>query len=392
MSDVPLVIAGAGIGGLAAALHLGAGGRKIIIIEKAERLEAVGAGLQISPNALKVLQKLGLGSSIRAAAFRPEAISIRSMRNGREIAQVPLGMTIKRRHGAPYLVLHRADLQTTLLEATRQHDNIEVRLATRLVDAEQDADGVSLRLETSHGSDHLRADALIGADGVWSTVRRRILGLRQAVFSGRTAYRAVVDIEGVAETWRSTTGLWLGADAHVVHYPISAGKKLNIVVLVKERWEEETWSTPAGSETLLARFPNAPADLKALLQQPQGWLKWALCGMDPGSTWVDGRIGLLGDAAHAMLPFVAQGAAMAIEDAAILGQCFDRNENAAQALVAYEAARRERADRVLRVARDNDGIYHMGFPLSLARDAVLSRISPERLLSRYDWLYGWEAD
>lgn len=392
MSGAPLVIAGAGIGGLAAALKLGAGGRRIVVLEKAERLEAVGAGLQLSPNAIKILQGLGLGSSLRSAGFQPQAISIRSMRNGREIARVPLGSAIEQRHGAPYLVIHRAALQTTLLEAVRQHDNIELRLATRLIDAKHDADGASLRLEGGTGGDHLRADALIGADGVWSTVRRRVLGLRQAVFSGRTAYRAVVDIAGADEPWRRTTGLWLGPDAHVVHYPISAGRQLNIVALVKERWEEETWSTPASSEALLERFQTAPAELKSLLGLSPGWLKWALCGMDPGSTWVEGRIGLLGDAAHAMLPFVAQGAAMAIEDAAILGKCFDRNDDAPSALAAYEAARRERADRVLRVARENDGIYHMGFPLSLARDAVLSRVSPERLLSRYDWLYGWEAD
>lgn len=392
MSDEAVLIAGAGIGGLAAALAIRAGGRRVSVVEKAERLEAVGAGLQLSPNSVHVLDALGLGSTVRAASFRPEAIRIMSMRTDREIAQVPLGSTAEQRYGAPYLTLHRGDLQSILLQAARQRDNLELRLGTGLRDATQDANGVTADLETASGNDRIQAGALIGADGVWSTVRRRVLGIRQAVYSGRTAYRAVLPIDQVPPEWQEVTGLWLGADAHVVHYPFQRGEGFNIVALVKESWEAEGWSEPASSDSLLAKFTHAPKGLRALLERPQAWLKWALCGMDPGSIWVEGRIALLGDAAHAMLPFVAQGASMAIEDATVLGQCLAGNGNAADALAAYEGKRRERADKVLRTARENDGIYHMGFPMSLARDAILSRISPARLLSRYDWLYGWQPD
>ncbi|NRG18109.1 FAD-dependent monooxygenase [Rhizobiales bacterium] len=392
MSDTPILIAGGGIGGLVAGLAIASSERPVTIVERAGKLEAVGAGLQLSPNAVHVLRGLGLEKEIRAVAFRPEAIRIMSARSGKDVARVPLGDVIEQRHGAPYLLIHRGDLQNILLSAVEAHSGINLRLGASVRDAKQDEAGVMVNLETLEGSDHLRAGALIGADGVWSTVRRRVMKMRQAAFTGRTAYRAVVQIDDVPAGWRNCTGLWLGAKAHVVHYPIRGGAMFNIVAIVQEQWDEEGWSTPADKNKLLPRFADWPKELVQLLDLPESWLKWALCAMEPGDIRVEGRVALLGDAGHAMLPFVAQGAAMAIEDAAVLASCLQAADDVASGFSEYEEARRERVDKVMRTASDNDRIYHLGYPASLARDAVLGRITVEKMLSRYDWLFGWKAE
>ena len=392
MSDSPILIAGGGIGGLAAALAIVGTGQPVTIIERTAKLEAVGAGLQLSPNAVHVLRGLGLEDKLRAAAFRPEAIRLMSSRSGKQVARVPLGETIEQRHGAPYLLIHRADLQSILLEAIDAQSGANLRLGVSLRDAEQDETGVLAHLDTENGHDHLRASALIGADGVWSSVRRRVMKMRQATFTGRTAYRAVVPIDDVPEEWRDCTGLWMGAKAHVVHYPLQGGTTFNIVAIVQEEWEEEGWSTPAGKNRLLPRFTDWPKELVRLLDMPKSWLKWALCAMAPGDIRVEGRVALLGDAGHAMLPFVAQGAAMAIEDAAVLASCLRGADDVPSALSEYEEARRVRVDKVMRTASENDRIYHLGYPASLARDAVLARMPPEKMLARYDWLFGWKPE
>ncbi|MXN63816.1 monooxygenase [Stappia sp. GBMRC 2046] len=392
MSDSPIVIAGGGIGGLTAALAIAGAGQPVTIIERTAKLEAVGAGLQLSPNAIHVLRGLGLEDELRAAAFRPEAVRLMSARSGKDIARVPLGDVIEERHGAPYLLIHRADLQSILLDAVSAQSGISLRLGVSLRDAEQDETGVLVHLETEQGRDHLRAPALIGADGVWSTVRRRVMKMRQAAFTGRTAYRAVVPMDDVPAEWRDCTGLWMGSKAHVVHYPLQGGSTFNIVAIIQEEWEEEGWSTPADKNRLLPRFADWPKELVHLLDLPESWLKWALCAMEPGDIRVDGRVALLGDAGHAMLPFVAQGAAMAIEDAAVIASCLREADDVPSALSEYEETRRTRVDKVMRTAAENDRIYHLGYPGSLARDAVLARMPQEKMLARYDWLFGWKPE
>lgn len=385
----PLIVAGAGIGGLAAAIALARRSVPVTVVERAETLEPVGSGLQLSPNAVHVLRGLGLEEALLRHAVAPRAICIQSGESGRRLAEIPLGDTAVSRYGAPYLVIHRADLQSVLLAGARALPGVTLTFGTELRDARQTAAGVRVTTESHAATDHLAAAGLVGADGVWSNVRRRVLGIRQAVYSGRTAYRAVVPIDDVPAVWRDVTGLWMGRDAHVVHYPVSGGTRFNIVVLVKEDWREETWSGAADRGALLARFAAWSPRCRALLETPDRWLKWALCGMDPGMRWVDGRIALLGDAAHAMLPFAAQGAAMSIEDADALARAVVASPDIPAAFAAYEAARHGRAERVMRLALDNDRIYHLGGLMALARDTVMRTLSPDRLLGRLDWLYGW---
>ncbi len=392
MTDAGLVIAGAGVGGLCAALALAKKGVAATVLERATTIEPIGAGLQLSPNAMYVLAQLGLGDALREKAVRPECVQLMSARTGKKIASVPLGDFAESRYGSPYLSIHRADLQNILLKAVARHrDLIEVKLGVEVRDADQNADGVAIGLSTAAGTERMQASGLIGADGVWSNVRRLVMGIRQAAFTHRTAYRALIPIESVPVEWRKCVGLWLGKDAHVVHYPVSGGRMFNLVAVINETWEEESWSSKTETANLLTRYDQWPDAIRSILTLPESYLKWALCASEPGAIWVDGRVALLGDAAHAMLPFAAQGAAMAIEDAALLADAFSVTDNVAIALSGYETSRRERVDRVMKLANTNDGVYHMGFPVSLARDMVLRLSQPKNLLARLDWLYGWKS-
>ncbi|NBN63628.1 NAD(P)-binding protein [Microvirga tunisiensis] len=388
-SDAPVVILGAGIGGLTAALTLARAGYRVDLFERTERLLEVGAGLQLSPNALRVLDGFGLLPALKARSGEPATVRIRSARNGRDLARVPLGPVARERYGLPYLVLHRADLQQVLVQAVRETAAIRLTLGAELGPVQEAGDGLDIQVITPEGDRQLRAAALIGADGVRSHVRQQIMGGPKPSFSGRTAYRATLPADEVPDELMTETGLWLGPRAHLVHYPVRAGREFNIVALVEEDWTSTGWSEPADRDRLLARFADWPSDIRAVLSRPDGWLRWALCAVDAGTPWVKGRIALLGDACHAMLPFAAQGAAMAIEDAAVLGRVLQGARDIPAALARYQQLRQPRTAQVQQAAATNASIYHLGWPACLARDAVLRASSPERLLKRMDWIYAW---
>lgn len=389
--DLPVVIAGAGIGGLSAALALGARGHDVLVVERADELAEVGAGLQLSPNACRVLNDLGVLDRLMPHAVAPRAIRIGSGRTGREIASIELGDRIANRHGAPYLVVHRADLQRTLYDRALEQGGIKVRLGSEIIEVGDTPDGiVQCHVQTGNILTQIPAKALIGADGVWSRVRGRVPGHKEAEYTGLTAYRATLPAESVDEDLLTRTGLWLGPNAHLVHYPIRAGREFNLVALVPERWTEEGWSATADRATLLDHFGKWASAVKTLLEKPETWLKWALCGVDANGPWSDGKIALLGDAAHAMLPFAAQGAAMAIEDAAVLAHLFPPSEtDVPAALKAYETARRKRVKKVQETAAENGRIYHLNGPLAIGRDTVMKLMPADRLSARQDWIYGW---
>ena len=386
-----IVIAGAGIGGLTAALALTRVGFRAVVLEQAARLEEAGAGIQLSPNAMRVLADLGLADRLRPYVVAPEAIRIRNGATGRDIVRVPLGTEAERRYGAPYWVIHRADLQAVLAAAIEESADVTLRLGAHVEDVAIHQHGVTVQLRTAEGLRDEQGMALIGADGLWSTLRPRLGDQRPPRFAQRTAWRAVVPADRLAELREPITGLWLGRDAHLVHYPVKAGREINIVAIVSDDWHQMGWTARGKPVELSKRFETFAPAPRALIALPDSWQKWALFDRAPQRIRAQGPVTLLGDAAHPMLPFLAQGGAMAIEDAAVLAQCLAREEDIVHALRGYEHARYPRVARVQREARRNSWRYHLAGPLRFARDAALAALGPKRLLRRYDWLYGWRV-
>jgi salicylate hydroxylase len=385
-----VIVAGAGIGGLTAALALAARGFRVVVVEQAERLEETGAGIQLSPNATRVLTALGLEARLAAAKVVPEAVRVRSYR-GRDIVRVPLGAAAQRRYGAPYWVVHRADLQAALVGAVRAHADIALRLGVQAEDFAVHAKGVTVQLRTPGGGEDEHGIAVIGADGIWSTMRARLGDRRPPRFAHRTAWRALLPTRLLVPDLRErAVALWLGPDAHLVLYPVSGGAAVNVVAIVRDDWHEPGWSAPGTHEELLAHYSDWPPLIRNLLALPDRWLKWALHDRARLRRWGKGPVTLLGDAAHPMLPFLAQGAAMAIEDAYVLADCLGRTPDAPEAaLRQYERRRRRRAARVQRAARQNGRAYHLKGIAAALRNQILRHRGGESLLRRYDWLYGW---
>jgi salicylate hydroxylase len=394
-----IVVAGAGIGGLTASLGLAGQGFRVVILEKTERLEEAGAGLQLSPNASRVLVDLGLQPRLGPRAVTPEAISIMSARSGGEIARLPLGQAAMSRAGAPYWVVHRADLQAALQAEVNDNPDIELRLGCQFEDAVPHAKGLTV-VQRSGATRHQElALALVGADGIWSTVRNQLFPQTQPLFSGLIAWRGTLDATQLPREYTAPrVQLWMGPDAHLVAYPISGARQINIVAVVPGSWNRPGWSVPGETSEIRNVFASSrwPGAARMMISAVDDWRKWALFTLPHYGRWTDGAITLLGDAAHAMLPFAAQGAGMAIEDAAVLAKCLKQaaGENAANisaALKRYERLRRPRVRRVALAARRSGQIYHLAGPAALARDLAIRAIGPRRMLARQDWIYDWRV-
>ncbi|MCC2113682.1 MAG: FAD-dependent monooxygenase [Hyphomicrobiales bacterium] len=372
-------------------LHLSSIGCPAIIVERQTELREVGAGIQLSPNATRLLYEVGLGEELAKHAVCPSHISIRLAQSGREIATIPLGQAIIDRYGSPYMVIHRGDLQSVLLKAVKANRDIKLHFDAPVIDILTGNDGALIVSERNGQPADYSGAGLVGADGVWSTVRRKGVGGPEPVYSGRTAWRATISADDVPKGIDAlATNLWLGAGAHLVHYPIAAGRKINIVAIVTETgWHEQGWSVEGDPKWLADRFADWAPIARQLLDRPDKWLKWALCGVDPDFNWTKGPITLLGDSAHAMLPFVAQGGAMAIEDAAVLADCVAGGDLVPTAFRKYESLRKPRVSRVSRTAAENGRTYHLSGPTALARNMVLASLPAQSLLARFDWLYGW---
>uniref|UniRef100_Q07P86 Salicylate 1-monooxygenase n=1 Tax=Rhodopseudomonas palustris (strain BisA53) TaxID=316055 RepID=Q07P86_RHOP5 len=394
-TDRTIVIAGAGIGGLTASLALAARGFRVIVLEKSDRLEEVGAGLQLSPNASRVLIDLGLGPRLNQTAIVPDAVGMMSASRGGEVARLPLGSDATARAGAPYWVIHRADLQAALAAQVRDTPAIELRLGWHFENVTEEPGGVAVVTGNGFSRQKLSALALIGADGIWSAVRNQLFPEVQPRFSGLIAWRGTFDASRLPpdQTAREVR-VWMGADAHLVAYPISAGRQINIVAIVTDSWNRPGWSAPGDLEEIKARFSRWPAPAQTMIDLVEGWRRWALFTMRDGGVWSKGPVALLGDASHGMLPFAAQGAGMAIEDAAVLaaqlGEVFDPAAVPA-ALQRYAQHRRPRVARVQQTARQNGQLYHLGGPMALARDLVMRGLGP-KLLARHSWIYDWRCE
>jgi salicylate hydroxylase len=386
-----VIVAGAGIGGLTASLALARQGFRVIVLEKAERLQEAGAGLQLSPNASRVLIDLGLKSRL-ARAVTPEAVCLMSAANGGEIARLPLDGK-----DAPYWVIHRADLQAALRDEIESRSDIELRLGCQFEDVSPHAKGLTVIQRSGPTRQQELAVALIGADGIWSAVRHHLLPEAQPRFSGLIAWRGTLDATQLPREYTSRrVQLWMGPGAHLVAYPISGARQINVVAVVPGQWNRPGWSEPGDGNEIKSAFVAAGwhAIPRMLVSAVDGWRRWALFTVPGGGQWTDGAVALLGDAAHAMLPFAAQGAAMAIEDAAVLAKCVAERQNEgpvalAAALQRYARLRRPRVIRIQRSARQAGRIYHLAGPLAFARDLVIKAMGPKRMLSRQNWIYDW---
>ncbi len=385
-------IAGAGIAGLTLALALAKLDVRVVVLEKTAELQIEGAGLQISPNARKVLDRLGLDEALRKHGFSTDAIDIYPFKRATPLISLTQGATVEQRFGAQYMVIHRADLAQVLMSACQQHANIEFQFGVQGFDMEAHQKGLSLTIEQRKGQFHnVRPFAFIGADGVHSETRRRILDGPDAVYSGYMAWRALIPASMMKDqiNFNHTSLMW-APGYHIIAYPHPERHVVNIALFSKEDITGYAQSRKVQSP-LIPKIGFSCKRTKSIIYAAEGgWKKWPLYAAKT-STWHKGPIGIIGDAAHAMLPYQAQGAAMAIEDAGELAPLLANEDSATDALAKFQSLRQQRVNRVVKTSARNGEIYHMSWPFSIARDIVVSLQGPTAHLKRLEWLYGYEA-
>ena len=360
------------------------------MLEQASTIGEIGAGIQLGPNAFAAFDALGVGDRARARAVYTERMVLMDAVDGREVASLPVGDAFRRRFGNPYAVIHRADVHRSLLEGVEETDRIEFVTGTRVVGIESSADGVDV--VDADGRRHEGA-ALVGCDGVRSAVRERLVGDPVRV-SGHVVYRAVVDAADFPADLRwNAPVVWGGPDCHLVHYPLRDGEQYNIVVTFHSR-QPESWGVTEGSSDEVRSYFAGIADLpRQLLSLPKTWTRWSTADREPIARWTYGRSTLLGDAAHPMLQYIAQGACMAMEDAVTLG-CAVRAEGGRldAAFARYERSRVARTARVVLSAREMGRVYHAKGVERLVRNDLWRDRPPERYYDALEWLYGWRVE
>jgi 2-polyprenyl-6-methoxyphenol hydroxylase-like FAD-dependent oxidoreductase len=386
-----ILICGGGIGGLTLALALAKWGRRSRILEARSEFSTAGAGIQLGPNATRLLGGLGVTERLSAKAVSPHSIHVRDAQSGRPLADLPLGSWIAKRHDAPYWVLHRADLQAALLETARASPLIEISTGFKVAAIDERDDRVVV---TGEAGDVAEGPFVVGADGVWSEVRRRLFPDFNLRYAGTTAARTIVAMDDVPADHRDLrTGVWLAPSAHFVHYPISGGAALAVVVITRAPQPDVGWGLPCPAEEVTACAKPFDGALRELLSRGQDWQRWALFDPKPLRRWSRGRVTLLGDAAHPILPFLAQGGAMAIEDAVVLGWEVARGYgNHGHVFAAYEAQRVGRVTHIQKASRDNGIAYHLSGLSASARNMALRTTPAHLLMQRYDWVYAWHHD
>lgn len=388
--ELPILITGGGIGGLAAALSLAQQGIASSIYERRSEHGEEGAGIQIGPNGMRILESLGLAKDLLEHAAAPEGIEVRDGRSGKVLTRLPLGGDIKSRFGAPYWTMHRQDLHRAMLAAAKRSDLISIRTGCLVKSAHDLGDHVSIALDTGENT---WGSAVIAADGVRSGLRTDLFGGVSPLFSGKCAFRNVIPASQLPPgPSRDHVNIWLSPGAHVVLYPVRGGSEFALVAIFDEVSQSEGWNTEVEPESVLARAVGLSADIQAIIKAAAGWRMWALLQLAMPQHLSIGRMALLGDAAHPIPPFLAQGAVMALEDAAVLAGCLAKSKpDVAAALSRYERERRSRVLRVQRASRINGQTLHLDGAFAAARNATLRRMPPRLLMRQYDWLYGWQV-
>ncbi len=384
-----VLIAGGGIGGLAAALACARQGLAVQLIERADPFSEVGAGIQIGPNVTRILQAWGLQDALACVAAFPERLQARDAQTGQLLGRLRLGERARALYGAPYATIHRADLHALLLDAAKAA-GVQIALGQTIAGWSESTEGVVAQSASGQG---WQADALVGADGVWSTVRQQLLADEPARFTGHLAFRALVPQADLPSALRSDeVTVWMGPRLHVVHYPVQAGRALNVVAIVHGQKPDnpDGWDHAGQGDALMQLMGHVGADLRQRLEAMPAWRLWALHDRAPvsaASQMAQGRVALLGDAAHPMRPYLAQGAGMAIEDAHVLAQCLDQGPGSvAQRLQAYASQRWARNAQVQARAIRNGRIFHATGAVAMGRNLSM-RLMGERLMD-VPWLYG----
>ncbi len=384
--QAPILIAGGGICGLATAVALAGIGRHSHILERRAEYSEAGAGIQLGPNAVRILKRLGVDSAIESRSAAPEAIDIFDGATGDQLVQLPLGRWAERRYGAPYWVVLRSDLQCALQQTAHKHASIIFTNGFHVEDFEQDSNGVSA-FDASRN--RVVGSALVGADGIWSEVRDRCFEVAQPRFMGKSAYRAIVDRAAAPHALSSSNiGLWIGPGVHVEHYPVAAGAQISIVGMIDDVRQGADWGAPSNGQPLLKRVRGWAPVLQELLSQASEWHCWALHLGPRLGQWSTGRTTLAGDAAHSFFPFLSQGGGLAIESAfAIASALKSTPEDPEAAFRQYQSERIPRSRAVGRASRLIGQVYHLRGLASTIRNTALRRVSGEHLMKRLDWLY-----
>jgi len=391
MSDtLPVIIAGGGIGGLAAALALVRRGFAVTVLEQAAEIGEIGAGIKLGANAFHAFDALGIGDKARSRAVFTDYMVMHDAIDEYQVGRIPTDEKFRARFGNPYAVIHRVDVHTSLLEGAQETGSVAFHTSTRVQRIEQDAEGVTVYDQNGKA---FRGCALIGADGVKSVVREQYVGDTARV-TGHVVYRAVVDKADFPEElqWNAAS-IWVGPNCHLVHYPLRGGEQYNVVVTFHSRNPEEWGVTEGSKEEVLSYFQGICPKARQLIELPKSWKRWATADREPIDRWTYGRATLLGDAAHPTTQYMAQGACMALEDAVTLGEALRVHDNDfARAFDLYQRSRIARTARIVLSSREMGRLYHAKGVERLVRNDLWRGRSPERFYDAMEWLYGWNVD
>jgi salicylate hydroxylase len=386
---MPVLIAGGGIGGLAAALALTRRGFEVKVLEQAPEIGEIGAGIQLGPNAFHAFDALGVGDKARGRAVYTDFMVMHDAVDEYQVGKIPTGEAFIKRFGNPYAVIHRVDVHTSLLEGAQETGKVEFLTSTRVERIEQDTQGVTVF--DQHGNAH-EGLALIGADGVKSVVRAHYVN-DPARVTGHVVYRAVVDKKDFPENlqWNAAS-IWVGPNCHLVHYPLRGGEQFNVVVTFHSRQQEEWGVTDGSKEEVQSYFQGICPKARQLIDLPKSWKRWATADREPIGQWSFGRATLMGDAAHPTTQYMAQGACMALEDAVTLGEALRlEGDDFEKAFDLYQRARVSRTARIVLSGREMGRLYHAKGVERLVRNDLWRGRSPERFYDAMEWLYGWNV-